>query len=188
MTMIFQREVVRGGWLSLLLSLLLVPAGLPAAAAQHEMEGTKEPYAPVHSFDPQRDAALDVESAMVEAGRTGRRVLLELGGDWCPYCAEMEALWKEHPGLRKLRDERYVTVYVAYGTGSPNTAFLASYPKLLGVPHFYILKSDGTVLQSEHVRELREGGSYSPQRMREFLLRWSAKDYPAAAAAAVQLP
>lgn len=177
------RITKRWAWSIVAMALLLGLSG-PAWAAQ---EGSAE-AAPVpglaHSFDSHRDPATNLRSAIAEAQHTGRRILLDVGGDWCPYCQEMDAFWKDHADLLQMRDARYITVYVAYGTESPNAAFLSGYPKVLGVPHFYVLDGDGTLLQSQHVLELREGGKYSPDRMRAFLLRWSESERSANSAMA----
>src|SRR5215471_3069270 len=50
----------------------------------HEHVGPKAQvgvYVPVHKFDPKRDAAADIEAAIHEAQRTGKRILLDVGGD-----------------------------------------------------------------------------------------------------------
>jgi hypothetical protein len=40
-------------------------------------------YQPVKKYDPKRDAAKDIDTAIVEAQRTGKHVLLVVGGEWC---------------------------------------------------------------------------------------------------------
>lgn len=135
----------------------------PAAAA----------YAPVHNFDAKRDAASDVRAAVAEGKRTGKRIIVEVGGDWCPYCREMDKLFREHPDLLDLRDKNFVTVAVYYGPDNKNREFLAHYPKLLGVPHFFLLETDGTVLHSQRLVELRTGGKYDPEKIKAFLLKWA---------------
>jgi hypothetical protein len=46
------------------------------------LEGRQAAYVPVDKYDPARDPDMDVQQAIVEARRTGKRILLELGGDW----------------------------------------------------------------------------------------------------------
>ena len=36
-------------------------------------------------YDPKRDPAADLKTAMAEAQRGGKRILLEVGGEWCPW-------------------------------------------------------------------------------------------------------
>jgi thioredoxin-related protein len=130
-------------------------------------------YVAVHKFDPKRDAAADIQAAIAEAQRTGKRVLLDIGGDWCQYCHQMDQLFQEHPELLELRDKNFITVAVYYGTDKKNEQVLSHYPKVEGIPHFYVLDSGGSVLHSQHLLELRKGGKYDPDKMNEFLTRWS---------------
>jgi thioredoxin-related protein len=102
-------------------------------------------YVAVHKFDPKRDAAADIQAAIAEAQRTGKRVLLDIGGDWCQYCHQMDQLFQEHPELLELRDKNFITVAVYYGTDKKNEQVLSHYPKVEGIPHFYVLDSSGSV-------------------------------------------
>lgn len=39
-------------------------------------------YVPVTTYDPKRDAAKDIDAAILEAQITGKHILLVVGGDW----------------------------------------------------------------------------------------------------------
>lgn len=125
-------------------------------------------------FDEHRDARADIRDALVEAKRSGRRVLLDVGGDWCMYCVQMDALFRNNPDLLTLRDHNFVIVYVFYGQGQTNAPVLSRYPAPEGIPHFYVLSSDGALIRSEHLLELRDSGDYSHDKMKAFLEQWSA--------------
>jgi hypothetical protein len=47
----------------------------PAASA--------DAFTEISIYDPHRSATDDILAAQAEAKRSGKRVLLELGGDWC---------------------------------------------------------------------------------------------------------
>ncbi len=130
-------------------------------------------YVAVHKFDPKRDAGADIQAAIAEAQRTGKRIILDIGGDWCQYCHQMDQLFQEHPDLLELRDKNFITVAVYYGTDKKNEQVLSHYPKVAGIPHFYVLDGTGSVLHSQHLLELRKGGKYDPDKMKEFLTQWS---------------
>ena len=130
-------------------------------------------YQVVHEFDAKRDAAADIEAAVKEARKTGKRIILDVGGDWCSYCKQMDELFQQHPDLLQLRDSNFITVAVYFGSENKNEPVLSRYSKLLGIPHFFVLEKDGTLLNSQHVVELRAGGRYDPEKMRDFLTRWA---------------
>ena len=137
------------------------------------MTATTDLSAPAREFDERRDVAADIKTAISEAQRTHKRILLYVGGDWCPYCLQMQYLFGRNPDLLELRDSQFITVPVAYGYGENRSAALSPYGKVLGIPHFFVLESDGTLLQSQHVVELRENGQYDREKIKDFLNRWS---------------
>ncbi len=130
-------------------------------------------YVPVHTFDSKRDAAADIQAAIQAAQKTNKRILLDVGGDWCAYCYQMDEFLQQHSDLRQLRDRNFITVAVYFGSDNKNEQVLSHYSKLLGIPHFFVLDKDGTLLFSQHVIELREGGKYDQEKMKAFLTRWS---------------
>jgi thioredoxin-related protein len=143
-------------------------AGPPLMPAQT----SERSNVPVHRLDPARDARADIQAAVVEASRTGKRVLLDVGGNWCGYCEELDQLFEEHSDLKDLRDRYFITVTVNYSTEEKNQKALAAYPPIEGIPHFYVLDAQGNMLHSEHVADLRQPGRYSPEKMRQFLNTW----------------
>lgn len=130
-------------------------------------------YVPVRKFDPKRDAEADIQAATAEAQRTGKRILLDVGGDWCQYCHEIDQFFQEHPEILQLRDNNFITVAIYYGGDNDNQQALSHYSKVLGIPHFFVLEKNGTLLHSQHVLELRIGGKYDPEKMKDFFLTWS---------------
>lgn len=142
--------------------------------ATPDVSGTVATATAVRQFDETRDAAADIQAAIAEARRTQKRILLYIGGDWCSYCGQLHLLFERNPDLQRLRESRFVVVPIAYGYGKSGDRALAAYSKVLGVPHFFVLDSDGIELQSQHLIDLRTDGAYDPAKMKDFLNRWSA--------------
>ena len=130
-------------------------------------------YVPVREFDENRNASADLQAGIAEAKRTGKRVLVDVGGDWCIYCRQMDELYKQHPELVKLRDEKFVLIAIFYSSKNKNEKALAEYPKPAGIPHFYVLDSDGKLLHSQAAIELRSGDAYDAEKMKQFFLTWA---------------
>src|SRR4029079_12831067 len=59
-------------------------------------------------FDPTRDAAADVAQAVSVASAQGRRVIVDVGGEWCSWCHILDRFIARHAEVRALIDERYV--------------------------------------------------------------------------------
>ena len=155
---------------ALILSILFTAALAPLAA--------QAPAAGAHAatagpFDPGRDSFKDLEAAKAEAKATGRRILMDVGGNWCPWCHLLHGFWSNNPEVKSLRDKDYVFLMVSYSKENKNAAFLGGFPKIQGYPHLFVLDADGKVVQSQNTSELEEGKGYSPAKMSAFLEKWT---------------
>jgi thioredoxin-related protein len=151
------------------LSLLLCTALLPLAAQAHGPAVVE-----AGPFDPARDSFKDLDAAKLEARRSGRRILMEVGGNWCPWCRKLHTFWDTQKDLKALRDEGFVFVLVNWSKDSQNKAFLSQFPKGKGFPHLYVLDMDGHVLRSQDTGELEQDAGYSLERITAFLKAWKA--------------
>lgn len=129
----------------------------------------------VEVFDPSRDAAADIARAVVEAKRSNRRILLDVGGDWCSWCHLLDRMFVQNAELRELREKHFIWVKVNKSPENNNEALLARYPKIKGYPHLFVLDRDGRLLHSQDTFELEEGKGYSVARIRGFLERWATR-------------
>ena len=62
----------------------------------HAAEEEGGPVYSVDVYDPKRDAAKDLEATVERAEMEGRRILLQLGGDWCGWCRAMSKFFHEN--------------------------------------------------------------------------------------------
>jgi thiol:disulfide interchange protein len=144
------------------------------ANAPSQAEAQESNYIPVHRFDPKRDAAADIQEAIREAQRTGKRIILDVGGDWCPWCHVLDGFFEKHPEIVELRDKNFITVNVFYGSENKNENTLSKYPNLEGVPHFFVLEKDGTCLYSQSMAKLGHSGEPNREKWKDFLTKWSS--------------
>ena len=145
---------------------LLVP--LRAAAA------TEAPALP-YRFDPARDAARDLETSLRIARASRRRVLVEVGGEWCSWCHILDRFFTANPELKRLRDANFVWLRVNFSKENPNQALLSRWPKVAGYPHLFVLDASGRLLQSQDTAVLEAGNDYDPGAVRAFLVQWSPR-------------
>jgi len=125
-------------------------------------------------FDPTRDAASDVARAVERAKASGRRVLVDVGGEWCSWCHVMDAFFAADAEARALRDASYVWVKVNWSPQNRNEAVLSRWPKVNGYPHLFVLAADGTLLHSQDTGDLESGRGYDRAAFIAFLRRWAA--------------
>jgi thioredoxin-related protein len=157
-----------------LCSLLLVGSFLaPIAAVADEATGAA-PYL-VATYDPKRDPEGDVSAAVNNAKGSGKRILLQVGGDWCSWCHLMSKYFHENEKVAKALTKDYVIVKVNYSEENQNKEFLSKYPKVKGYPHLFVLDSDGKLLHSQGTSELEEGQWYNEEKVLSFLSKWAGK-------------
>ena len=124
-------------------------------------------------FDPARDPFADLETAKVEAKRGGKRVLLDVGGEWCSWCHILDDFIGGDAEIRSFRDANFVWVKVNFSPENENQAFLAQYPEIKGYPHLFVLDNDGKLLHSQFTGELEKGKGYDRKKFFEFLKAWA---------------
>lgn len=134
----------------------------------------KDGTAQLSGYDPKRDPADDLKAAEAEAKQTHKRILLEVGGDWCIWCKYMDTFFDNHADIDALLKANYVVVKVNMSSANRNQSFLMQFPKFETYPHLLVLDADGKLLQSQDTGELERGSSYNPEKMKDFLNKWKA--------------
>jgi hypothetical protein len=145
------------------ISLYLLPLFLSA-------QSTLPAYSLV--YDPARDPFADGRAALRLAQDTNRRVLIEVGGDWCRWCHVLEKFLAENQQIREHLHHHFVILKVNVSETNDNAEFMAGFPKPLGYPHMYITEADGSIILSKDTFELQENSRYSVQRFQQFIDKW----------------
>ena len=130
-------------------------------------------YVPVTQFDPTRDAVKDIADAIVEAKRTGKRILLDVGGDWCIWCHKLDSFFEENQDINEFLHENFIVVKINYSKENKNEAVLSQYPKVAGYPHLFVLDSDGILLHSQNTGDLESGDHHDRDKIFTFLKAWA---------------
>jgi len=149
--------------------LLAIPMFAQAAGSQAAAKSQRKEI-----FDTKRDAAADLQAAISEAAQKGKRVLVDVGGNWCRWCHEMERFIEAHRELRELRDKYFVTVKINYSPDNKNEAVLSKFPKIPGYPHLFILDGKGRLFCSKDTSQLEDGkSSYVLDKFMAFLQEYA---------------
>lgn len=123
-------------------------------------------------YDAHRNPNADGRKALKLAEETQRKVLIEVGGDWCSWCHVLDRFIKEHPDVEKRLHEIFVVLKVNISDANDNADFMRVFPPVKGYPHMYITDSSGNVLHSQDTAEFRENKKYSERQLMVFFERW----------------
>ncbi|MBX3297840.1 MAG: thioredoxin family protein [Acidobacteria bacterium] len=152
----------------------------PKKAAAKKSVSNKPPSAPRYSqgfvrerFDPRRDPNADLAAAIRKAAAERKRIILDVGGEWCGWCVHMDKFFYQRPELDRIRLNNFVWVKVNMSPENENRAFLSKYPPIDGYPHLFVLESDGTLLLSQGTDEFEIGDTYDPAAFEAFFAKWA---------------
>lgn len=125
-------------------------------------------------YNPKADAASDIAAAVEKAGKEGKHVLLQLGGNWCSWCIAFDKKVKETPTLKAAADKNFVSYHLNYSRENYNDAILADlgYPQRFGFPVFVILDGKGNKIHTQNSAYLEEGNGHSEKKVLEFFKQW----------------
>lgn len=122
-------------------------------------------------FEPQRDAAADMELAVSIARQEHKRVLVDVGGEWCSWCHILDRFIAGNSDVRTVLETRYVWLKVNFSPENKNEALLSRWPKVTGYPHLFVLDANGRLVRSQSTSELEVGHGYDKAKVLRFLER-----------------
>ena len=130
---------------------------------------------PPAGYDKTRDPAADLTAAIRQAQRENKRILLEVGGEWCVYCRLLNKVIHGDERLVKRLEDGFIVIKVNFSSDVKNEAFLARYPPIPSYPHLFVLETDGTFLLSETPDSFMDKDRYVADKILAFLEKWTPK-------------
>lgn len=125
-------------------------------------------------YNPAANVAHDITAAVAKAKAENKRVLLQIGGNWCIWCYRFNAFVQTNGDLKKLLNENYVVYHLNYSTENKNEAYLKKLgnPQRFGFPVLVLLDGDGRQLHTQNTALLEKGNGYDLEKVQTFLARW----------------
>jgi thioredoxin-related protein len=159
--------------LSAALALFVAVPAFAALQSPSQSVSAGEAAEGVEKFDPKRDAAKDIANAVVLARKQNKRILLDVGGEWCGWCKKLDKLFRTDKEVAKTLREKFVVVKVNFSQENENKAVLSKYPPAEGYPHLYVLDKNGKFLHSQGTGALETGDHHDHDKVMAFLTKWS---------------
>jgi thioredoxin-related protein len=129
-------------------------------------------------YNPEENAKQGISSAVKKAKTEGKHVLVEIGGNWCIWCARFNDFVNTDKSLDSLVNNNYVVYHLNYSKENKNTDLLAKYkfPQRFGFPVFLILNEKGDLIHTQSSWYLEDGKkSYDKEKVTAFFTDWSKK-------------
>lgn len=131
-------------------------------------------------YNPDENAKAAIASAAKEAKASGKHVLVEIGGNWCIWCARFNDFVNNDKSLDSLVNANYIIYHLNYSKENKNTDLLAKYgfPQRFGFPVFLVLNEKGDLLHTQTSWYLEDGKkSYDKEKVTAFFNDWSKKAF-----------
>lgn len=139
-----------------LILILCVSFSFAQSKSKQKLTETKKLLAKREKFDPKRDPNLDLIGVIAKAQKENKRIILDVGGEWCTWCIKMDLFLMRNPKLDDLRAKNYIWVKINMSEENENKEFLSKYPEIAGYPHLFVLEKDGSLLKSQDTSEIEE--------------------------------
>jgi len=149
--------------MKLIFTFLLIPALLSAQEAKPKI------------YNPAADAGKELSEAVEKAGKEGKHVFIQIGGNWCSWCLRFHKFTSEDAQIDSAFSAGYIRVKLNYSEENKNLEILKTlrYPQRFGFPVFVILDGKGNYLHTQNSAYLEEGKGYSKKNILDFLKSWS---------------
>lgn len=133
--------------------------------------------AQVKVYDENIDAMEQIQQAVEEARASGRYVMCQVGGNWCPWCVLFAKFAQTDSVIAPLMEENYVYIHVNYSKQNKNLEAMKylGNPGRFGYPAFVVLNEKGEPIHIQESESLEEGKGYSRKRVEKFLRLWNKK-------------
>jgi thioredoxin-related protein len=129
-------------------------------------------------YNPEEKAETEIANAISEAKKSGKHVFIQIGGNWCIWCARFHEYVTKDAQLDSLMNANYVVYHLNYSKENNNAKLLTKYkfPQRFGFPVFLILDRDGNLLHTQNSWYLEDGDkSYNREKVKAFFNEWGSR-------------
>jgi thioredoxin-related protein len=129
----------------------------------------------VSIYNPQADAKADINTAIAKAARENKHVLVQIGGNWCPWCIKFHRVFNSDQKVDSIVKADYVFVLVNFSRENKNLPIMQEleYPQRFGFPVLVVLDATGKRIHTQDTGLLESGDGYDPRKVVIFLKEWN---------------
>ena len=127
------------------------------------------------TYRPEADAMAELKDAILNAKAEKKHVLIQIGGNWCPWCIKFHQFATTEPKVDSIIKADYVYLLLNYSRENKNLDILESFqfPQRFGFPVFVVLDGDGKLLHTQDSGLLELDKGYSVKKVSTFLKNWN---------------
>jgi len=127
-------------------------------------------------YHPEAKAEREIDNAVKEAKKQHKHVFVQVGGNWCIWCARFNDFISNDSKIDSLIKENYIVYHLNYSKENYNVGLLAKYgyPQRFGFPVFLVLDGEGKLIHTQNSWYLEDGKkSYDREKTIAFFNDWT---------------
>ena len=147
--------------------------------AVFSLETFSQDLAKFNLYRPEENAENAIAAALKEAKEQKKHVFVQVGGNWCIWCARFNEYVTKDLSIDSLIQKNYVVYHLNYSKENYNTDLMAKYrfPQRFGFPVFLVLDGEGSLLHTQNSEYLEDGKGYDKRKVIDFFGNWSPKAF-----------
>lgn len=148
--------------------------GRPEVSDAPRLASTQLPRVLPQPYRADADATTELEQAFQRSMASGRRVLVDLGANWCPDCRALAGMF-QLPEFKRLIAERYEHVYVDVNRFERNMHVVRALgiDDLNGIPTVLVFSPERRLLNRATSEEWHDASTRNAQHAFNYFWRWS---------------
>jgi len=131
----------------------------------------------INIYNPDANSREDIAKAVQQAKAENKHVLLQIGGNWCPWCVKLHGLEASDPEIDSLMNAGYIRVMV----NIPREKDKRDYdllteldnPQRFGFPVLVVLNQEGDRIHTQDSWYLEQDKDYDRAKVEQFFRMWS---------------
>lgn len=144
------------------------------ALTANAQEGLKRVY------NEQIDPLEQIDAALLQAKSEGKFVIVQLGGNWCPWCLRFADFITNNEEISQLVAQNFVYIHVNYHPRKAGEVGKALMKRLnnagrFGFPVLVVLDESGQIIHIQDSGYLEKDKSYDQKKVLSFFQNWTPK-------------
>lgn len=136
--------------------------------------------AQVKVYDEEVDAMAQIREAVEQARESGRYVMCQVGGNWCPWCLRFADFITNDSTINAVIEQNFVFIHVNYHPRKAGEVGKALMKRLnnagrFGFPVLVVLDEQGNIIHIQDSGYLEEDKSYNAKKVLTFFQQWTPK-------------
>lgn len=130
-------------------------------------------------YNEDADPMVQISDAVKKAGKEGKYVICQVGGNWCRWCLMFAEFITSDEEIKTLIDNEFEYIHVNYNPRQPKNEKTLKMlerlgnPERFGFPVLVVLDNNGKVIHTQDSSFLEEGNGYNKTKVMRFFSNWT---------------